>query len=233
MNAAISHLLSHFSPSWRLPYLGRSGGLRSVLIVLVFSGSSCLGCARSTLPDPQATVAAYATAARDGDAEAIHSMLTSESQRALGLEGTRKLVADSAAELARQGEALASDEVRIETTAVLRFADGERATLVVEGGAFKLTAAGVLPAGARTPTDALVELRQALARRSYASLLQVLDEESRGALEEDLRAVVAGLEEPDTLDVKVVGDAAEVTLPGGHWVKLKREAGTWKVEDFD
>jgi hypothetical protein len=207
--------------------------LPSAWIVLVVSVPGVLGCGRSTLPDPQATVTAYAAAARDGDAEAIHSMLTSESQRALGLEGTRRLVADSAAELARQGEALASDEVRIETSAVMRFADGERATLVVEDGTFKLMAAGVLPAGARTPTDALAELRQALARRSYASLLRVLDEESRGALEEDLRALVVGLEEPDTLDVKVVGDAAEVTLPGGHWVKLKREAGTWKVEDFD
>ncbi len=191
------------------------------------------GCARSTLPDPQATALAYAEAARQGDADTIHGMLTAESRQAFGLEGTRRMVGDSAVELRRQGEALATGSVRIETEAVVRFADGERARLVAEDGAFKVDSAGVLPAGARTPAEALGELRQALARRSYAGMLRVLDAESRGALEDELRALVVGLEEPDALDVQVTGDAAEVSLPGGHWVRLKREAGVWKVEDFD
>jgi hypothetical protein len=199
----------------------------------ILCAATALGCARTTLPDPEVTARAYADAARDGDAEAIHGMLTTESQRDFGLDGTRRRVADSASEIARQGEALAGDQIRVETEAVIRFADGERATLVVEDGEFKVASAGVLPAGARTPAEALAELRQALARRSYASLLRVLDAESRGAIEDDLRTLVIGLEEPDTLDVKIAGDAAEVSLPGGHWVKLKREAGVWKVEDFD
>jgi hypothetical protein len=192
-----------------------------------------VGCGRSTLPSPEAAASAYAAAARRGDAAAIHAMLTSESQRNLGVEGTRQRVADSSAELARQGEALASGSCHVETTAVVRFADGERAVLEVEDGRFRVSTAGVLPAGARTPTEALIELRQALARRSYPGLLQVLDDESRGALEDDLRTLVDGLDEPDTLDVQVDDDTAEVALPRGHWVKLKREAGVWKVEDFD
>jgi hypothetical protein len=160
-------------------------------------------------------------------------MLTAESQRTFGPEGTRQLVADASVELAQQGEALESEQARVETGAVVRFADGEQATLVVEEGQFLVESAGVLPAGARTPTEALIEFRQALARRSYPSLLRVMDQQSSGALEDDLRTLVIGLEEPDTLDVKVTGDTAEVTVPGGHWVRLKREAGVWKVEDFD
>ena len=42
-----------------------------------------------------------------------------------------------------------------------------------------------------------------------------------------------GLENPDTLDVKVSGDNAVVSVPGGHQVKLRREAGVWHVQDFD
>ncbi len=213
---------------WFVPTLG------SCLVeAAILASATALGCARSALPDPEATVLAYAEAARHGDAEAIHAMLTTESQQAFGLEGTRRLVADSSVEMVRQGEALSADQIRIEAEAIVRLADGERATLVVEDGAFRIASAGVLPAGARTPAEALAELRQALARRSYASLLRVLDSDSRGALEDDLRTLVMSLDEPDTLDVKITGDAAEVSLPDGHWVKLKREAGVWKVEDFD
>ena len=32
---------------------------------------------------------------------------------------------------------------------------------------------------------------------------------------------------------QVSGDAATVPVPGGYQVKLKREDGIWRVEDFD
>jgi hypothetical protein len=75
-------------------------------------------------------------------------------------------------------------------------------------------------------------LRQALARRSYAAMVRVLSAETRGALESDVSAIVRGLEDPETLDVEIEGDEAEVELPSGHVVKLKREAGVWRVEDL-
>jgi hypothetical protein len=48
-----------------------------------------------------------------------------------------------------------------------------------------------------------------------------------------LRALVTGLERPDTLQVQTNGDAASVNVPGGHHVRLKREGGIWRVQDFD
>ena len=53
------------------------------------------------------------------------------------------------------------------------------------------------------------------------------------ALEDDMRSLVEGLEEPDGLDVEVTGDSAIVNVPGGHLVRLRREGGVWHVEDFD
>ena len=73
----------------------------------------------------------------------------------------------------------------------------------------------------------------ALARRSYAGVVRVLSSESRSAVENDMKSLVQGLEQPETLEVKVTGDRAQVQVPGGHSVKLKREAGFWRVEDFD
>ena len=192
-----------------------------------------LACSRSTLPDPQATVDAYVQAARSGDAEAVYALMTTEAQRTYGLEGTRDMVASSGVELQKQAEALSAEPVEVRTQAVIPFDDGERAVLVVEDGQFRVDAAQALPMGAQTPADALVELRIALARRSYAALLRVLSTESGAALEGDLARLVESLEDPRTLDVKVVGDQAQVSLPGGHSVRLTRESGVWKVEDFD
>jgi len=199
----------------------------------LIGGFVAVGCYRSGIPDPRVAAQEYAHAAERADADAIYGMLTRDAQRAYGTAGTRRLVADSRKELVRQGGALASPGSKVSARARVRFADGEQVELEIENGAFKLSSAGTLPAGAHSPVQALDELRQALARRSYASLLRVLSNEKKSALEGDMRSLVSGLEQPDTLDVKVNGDTAEVQVPGGHFVKLKREAGIWRVEDFD
>jgi hypothetical protein len=196
-------------------------------------GVAAAGCSRPALPDPRAAAREYARAAERGDADAIHGMLTRKAQRTYGREGTRRLVGDSRRELLRQGKALASAKTSARASARVRFADGEHAELEVEDGEFFVRSAGALPAGARTPVQALAELRTALARRSYGSLMRVLTSETKSALENDLRSLVKGLEQPETLEVKVTGDNAQVDVPGGHSVKLKREAGVWRVEDFD
>ncbi len=200
-----------------------------VLGILLLSSA----CSRAALPDPQDTAQRYAAAAERGDAAAIHDLLTSEAQRAYGAEGTRALVSDAKEEIAKDARALAKKGTTLRATATLRYADGEQAELELEDGAFKVGAAGTLPTGARTPTQALAELRRALARRSYPGLMRVLSNESRSAVENDMRSIVEGLEQPETLDVKVEGDRATVVVPGGHSVKLRRESGIWRVEDFD
>ena len=63
--------------------------------------------------------------------------------------------------------------------------------------------------------------------------MALMSGDSRSALESDLGALVSGLSHPETLDIQVNGDAAEVQLPSGHRVMLKREAGIWRVLDFD
>lgn len=206
------------------------------ILVGFFAAGAPLGlsaCGGPTIPDPREAARAYADAARRGDADAIHAMLTREAQRDFGPEGTRRLVQESRPELLRQSQALTSSDARVEAMAEVRFADGESALLELQGSQFRVGSAGTLPSRARTPAQALDDLRKALARRSYPALLGVLSNESKSALENDLRSLVLGLEQPETLDIRVSGDTAEVQVPGGHVVKLKREAGVWRVEDFD
>jgi len=160
-------------------------------------------------------------------------MLTDEAKVALGAEGTRRLLSDAREEVLRQTKAAVSDRAKVRAVAEVPFVDGEHAVLEVEGGRYRISATAGLPFGARTPSAALSELRRALAQRSYASLMRVLTSDTRGSLEGDMRTLVDGLERPETLDVKVHGESAEVSVPGGHRVLLKREAGVWRVHDFD
>ncbi len=189
-------------------------------------------CGGGAMPDPRDAARAYARAARAGDAAALHAMMTSEAQRAYGPEGVKKVVSEARTELASRGQALATGPLRAESRAQLTYEDGEAAVLDLDSGRFFVSSAGTLPAGAATPSQALAELRRALASRSYPALVRVLAKGSATDLEETFSSLVEALEQPETLDVPVTGDRAVVELPEGHTVTLRREDGVWRVEDF-
>jgi hypothetical protein len=191
------------------------------------------GCSRAAIPDPRDTVRAYEAAAAKGDARAIHGMLSERSRKSLAVSDVERILADERTELATQAKAMQDPSAAVRASAQVRYADGENATLDVEDGTFRVSSADALPAGARTPNEALEQLRRVLARRSYAGLMRVLSPATRSAIESDLRSLVDGLAHPEGLDVQISGDVASVQIQGGHFVKLRRDGGVWKVEDFD
>jgi len=209
---------------------GRSQLLRLLASSLLLASPACAGRGAS---DPRDAARAYGEAAARGDARGLYAMMSSSSRRDRREEDVAKVVADERAELAEQGAALAQPGSRVTATARLRYADGEEAALDLQGGRFWVTSAGALPGGGRTPEEAIEQLRRVLARRSYAGLMRVLSPATRAAIENDVRNFVDGLNEPATLPIQVSGDDATAVVPGGHQVKLKREGGVWRVEDFD
>jgi hypothetical protein len=202
-------------------------------LALACIATVAIGCGGSRVPDPHVAASAYAEAAERGDADALYAMMTEAARKGRSLDDTRAAVNGEKEELAEQGRAIASKDARVEATARLRFADGEEAALDLREGVFAVTAAGAIPGGGRTPEEALDQLRRVLARRSYAGLMRVLSPATRAAIEDDLRGLVNGLDRPETLPVTLAGDSATIAVPGGHHVKLKRENGVWRVEDFD
>jgi hypothetical protein len=192
-----------------------------------------VACASREVPDPRAAATDYAHAAERGDSEAIYGMMTESSKRARSKEDVARIVATERAELAEQAKAISAKDARVEATARMRYDDGEESALELRDGRFWVTSAGALPGGARTPEQALDQLRRVLARRSYAGLMRVLSPQTRASIEADLRALVTGLEKPDTLPVQITGDSAQVAVPGGHRVRLRRDGGVWRVDDFD
>jgi hypothetical protein len=207
---------------------------RASCLALLIAALTALGCSSARVPNPKDAVSAYAAAAARGDADAIYDMLSDKSKRALSREEVRRIVADERGELADQSKAITAPSVVIRSRARVRYADGEDTSLDLDDqGVFRIAGADALPAGARTPEQALEQLRRVLSRRSYAGLMRVLSPATRSAIESDLRSLVVGLEHPEGLEVTVAGDVATVQIPGGHEVKLKREAGVWHIEDFD
>ena len=222
------------APSSQPPSRPRFGAV-SVLAcaLLVAASSSSLGCGGAAIPDPHDAATAYAKAAARGDADALYEMLSSKARRSLTRDEVRRIVADEKNELTLQGKAVSGSTAVVKSEARVRYADGEEAALTVEDDGYRIAAADALPAAARSTTQALGQLRRVLARRSYAGLIRVLSASTRAAMENDLRSLVLGLENPEGLDVQVTGDSATVIVPGGHEVRLRREGGTWHVEDFD
>ena len=191
------------------------------------------GCSSRAVPDPRSAAEEYAQAASKGDGDAIYEMMTTSAQKSRSREDVKRLVQEQRGELAEQAKSLTGKDARVEAFARLRYDDGEEAQLELKEGHFWITSSCALPGGSRTPEQALDQLRRVLARRSYAGLMRVLTPATRAAIEQDLRSLVTGLERPETLHVEVAGDGAVVTIPGGHMVKLKREGGVWRVDDFD
>src|ERR1700734_2334245 len=165
-------------------------------VALAALGLLGAACAPRSLPDPKDAAAAFGHAALKGDFDAIYAMMTEGARKARSREDVRAIVGDEHEELAEEGRLLSAKDARVEATARLRFADGEEAALDLKKGRFYITSAGALPGGARTPEEALDQLRRVLARRSYAGLMRVLTPATRSAIEQDLRGLVTGLERP-------------------------------------
>lgn len=206
--------------------------ISSKTLVLGFAITTT-ACVSHSVPDPRDAARAYADAADKGDADRIYDMMTTEAQKARPREEVRKVVADERGELTDVAKALRAPQTRVQATARLRYDDGEESALDLKDGLFWVTSAGALPGGARTPEEALDQLRRVIARRSYAGLMRILSPQTRAMIEQDLRSLVDGLEKPDTLPVQIAGDTATVEIPGGHRVRMRRDGAVWRIDDFD
>ncbi|MFO0616627.1 MAG: hypothetical protein U0414_28800 [Polyangiaceae bacterium] len=208
--------------------------LRSVfLAVACLAIPSVIGCGAGSIPDPKEAALAFAAAAKKGDADALYEMLSAKGKRTLTREDVKRIVGDEKAELADQAKSLTQPSITVKSEARVKFADGEEASRAVERDGYKITAADALPAAADTPAQALGDLRRVLARRSYPGLVRVLSPTMRAAIEDYVRSLVEGLENPEGLDIQVSGDNGVVDLPGGHRVRLKRAEGKWHIEDVE
>ncbi len=202
----------------------------SVAAALVALGDAA--CASAEIPDPQPVVAQFESAAAQGDAETVHLLLRARDKQRLSVADVKDQMKLARHEVGARARAAASPEALVRVEVELWTARGEPVRAVEEHGTYRIDEAGWLLSRPETPLEALALLREALASRNYRGLLRILTRREAHTLEREFSSIERGLDDPERLDVRVDGDTAVAMLPGGHQVRLRREDGLWKVEDF-
>lgn len=197
-----------------------------VLIVLL------TGCASGMrVEGPSSTVRRYASALSRGDASTAWTLLHEDARRGRTAQEHAALMAENAAELASQGEALASRADRAEARARVSLRSGETVVLVLEDGAWRIDGGVLDAAGLGSPLDAVAAFRRALMRRDLDGIERVLSRQTRAEWEEEVRRLVEATADPDDLEIEVQGNRAHVRTTGGGSIELIRESGEWRIVD--
>jgi hypothetical protein len=192
-----------------------------------------VGCVGPAVPSPQKTIDAYVAATKRGDHRTLHALLSERARGRLSANDVSSLARENAAELRDEAAKFDGRSTITEASAEIAFEDGDQVTLDLEHGQFHIGSVGTLPGGSASPNQAIADLRRAVSRRSYWALLRVLSPKARRTMEDMLRSLATGLAHPESLPIVENGDTANVRIPGGHLVKLRREGTAWHVEFFE
>src|SRR4051794_21489530 len=176
-----------------------------------------IGCASAQpahVADPAIAAQRFGKALVDDQPEVAYALLDPEQQRAIDRARFLALWRSNRQEVRDIGERITRGSARPVARTHLELEGGERVTLVLEDGQWRIEG-GVMDAQALgTPIDAVLELRRALQRQSLPSLLRVLSRERRAAW---LAAFDKNIQQTaDALDlrVEVHDDDAIVHLSG-------------------
>jgi hypothetical protein len=208
---------------------------RTALAIFLGCCASGLACASTSTPrvaDPVRTKTTLSRVLRAGDGDALYALLHPELRQTLPPEAFRERFALCRAETAEVGRELdtASD---VHARATVHLASGEPITLVLEHGAWRIASGVFDSTSLATPQEAVVELRNAWARRNLPGLLRLLARERRAELVATLEAMLEGSADLANLQVVIEGEEARVRLSGGAGeIVLRKEAGKWRLWDL-
>jgi len=231
-----------------LPTMGRGavtsliGGLGLVL-ALVMGASACAGGASQ---DPESTLHAYARALEDGRAADAYRLLGDDARRGMSFEAFKKTLDSSPDDAKEVGRALSRPTTPAVITATVTAPSGETLDLVWNGGAWKIEASAIDLYRDDTPRHTLQGYVRALERKRYDVILRYVPDAHREGLDaaklkaawegpdkDEIDQVLAGLKQAmPAASIEETGDRAQMAYGAGV-IKLVKEHGRWKVEDFD
>jgi hypothetical protein len=229
------------TPMSRRPFAPARAGSCAALI----AGALACGCVGAA-PDPQTVLHDYAQALEDGRAEDAYRMLSDEARRGLTLEAFRRMLRESHDDVREVGQALSRPTSPPVVTATLSTPNGQVIDLVLENGRWKVEATAIDLYAQDTPRHAVLGFIRALDRRRYDVILRYVPDTHKEGLDaaklkaaweghdkEEMEQVIAALKAAlPTAAIEEVGDSAQMPYGPGT-MRLVREHGLWKIEDFD
>jgi hypothetical protein len=206
------------------------------------------GCAAFQRPgdDPQATLHAYAQALDQGRADEAYGYLSDDARRGISLEAFRRTVKDDPEGVAEIGRALERAAAPAVVTATVTTPGGQELHLVLEKGSWRVDASTIDLYAQDTPRHAIVGFVRAIERQRYDLVMRYVPDAHRAGLDaaklraawegrdkEDMAQVVSSLKHALTsATIEETGTHAAMQYGSGA-IQLVREAGLWKIENFD
>lgn len=204
------------------------------------------GCAGTGAQDPESTLHAYARALEDGRAADAYRLLGDEARRGMSFETFKKTLESNPDDAKEIGVALSRPTTPAVITATVTAPSGDTLELVWNGGRWRIEASALDLYRDDTPRHALEGYVRALERKRYDVILRYVPDAHREGLDaaklkaawegpdkEEIEQVLAGLKQAlPGGSIEVAGDRAQLAYGAGI-IKLVKEHGRWRVEDFD
>jgi hypothetical protein len=203
-------------------------------------------CATAGSQDPESTLHAYARALEEGRAADAYRLLGDEARRGMSFEAFKKTLESNPDDAREIGRALERPTTPAVITATVTAPSGEALSLVWNGGRWKIEASALDLYRDDTPRHALEGYARALERKRYDVILRYVPDAHREGLDvaklktawegpdkDEIEQILAGLKQAlPAGSIEVAGDRAQMAYGAGV-IKLVKEHGRWKVEDFD
>jgi hypothetical protein len=173
-------------------------------------------------------------------------LLSDEARRSMSYEAFKKILESSPEDAKEIGRSLSRPTTPAVITATVTAPSGEVLELVWNDGQWKVEANAIDLYRDDTPRHAVEGYVRALERKRYDVILRYVPESHREGL--DVAKLKAAWEGPDKEDteqvlanlklalpaasIEEVGDHAQLAYGSGV-MKLVREHGRWKIEDFN
>jgi hypothetical protein len=204
------------------------------------------GCIGLRADDPEGVLHAYAHALEDGRADDAYRMLSEEARRGVSLEAFRRMVHDGSDDVREIGHALSRPTAPPLVTAKVTAPSGQEVDLVLESGTWKVEATAIDLYAQDSPRHAVQGFVRALERKRYDVILRYVPDAHKEGLDaaklktaweghdkEEMDQVLAALKQSlPGASIEETGESAQMPYGAGV-LKLVREHGLWKIEDFD
>jgi signal transduction histidine kinase len=216
---------------------------RALVLLPALLLPACFG---SSGRDPESTLHAYAAALEEGRTADAYRLLSDEARRGMSYEAFKKIIETSPEDAKEVARALSRPTTPALITATVTAPTGEALELVWDKGRWTVEAAAIDLYRDDTPRHAIEGYARALERKRYDVILRYAPDAHRENL--DVAKLKTAWEGPDkdeveqvlvnlkqalpTASIEETGDHAQMAYGSGI-MKLVKEHGRWRIEDFD
>ena len=196
--------------------------------------------------DPEATVASFAAALREGRLEEAYGMMSRSYRRRVPFEEFARHLETHPEEAREAADALSRPDGPAEEVATVTYSDGEQLEMIREDGDWRIATNIVDFYDQSSPRAALRSFVRAMERERYDVVMRMVPEADLEGMSEDrmreawsgenreeIERLIANLRAHLDNPIEQVGDRATMPYGERNTAILVREDGLWKVEDPD